>query len=52
LCHERQLALLLATHDREAAAFADQVLELRDGRLREHDTEGLAATLTETGSGP
>jgi putative ABC transport system ATP-binding protein len=48
LCHERKLALLLATHDREAAAFADQVLRLRDGRLREHDTEQQQATLTET----
>jgi len=37
LCHERKLALLLATHDPEAAAFADQVVELRDGRLRERD---------------
>ena len=32
-CKERQVAMLLATHDREAAAFADRVLELRDGRL-------------------
>ncbi len=37
LCHERKLALLLATHDPEAAAFADQVVELRDGRLRERN---------------
>ncbi|MGP0100139.1 MAG: ABC transporter ATP-binding protein [Solirubrobacteraceae bacterium] len=33
LCRERKVALLLATHDREAAEFADQVLELRDGKL-------------------
>jgi putative ABC transport system ATP-binding protein len=33
LCHERDMALLLATHDPQAAAFADQVHELRDGRL-------------------
>jgi putative ABC transport system ATP-binding protein len=36
LCHERDMALLLATHDPQAAAFADQVHELRDGRLTEY----------------
>lgn len=36
LCLERQMALLLATHDPQAAAFADQVHELRDGRLVEY----------------
>jgi len=34
LCRERGVALLLATHDREVAAFADEVLELHDGKLR------------------
>jgi ABC-type lipoprotein export system ATPase subunit len=34
LCRERGVALLLATHDREAAAFADAVHELRDGKLK------------------
>jgi len=33
LCHERNAALLLATHDPEAASFADKTVELRDGRL-------------------
>ncbi|MBA3808520.1 MAG: ABC transporter ATP-binding protein [Solirubrobacterales bacterium] len=33
LCRERHVALLLATHDPEAVEFADEVLELRDGRL-------------------
>jgi putative ABC transport system ATP-binding protein len=33
LCREREMALLLATHDPQAAAFADHVHELRDGRL-------------------
>ena len=33
LCREREMALLLATHDPQSAAFADQVHELRDGRL-------------------
>jgi putative ABC transport system ATP-binding protein len=35
-CEERGAALLLATHDPQAAAFAGQVHELRDGRLREY----------------
>jgi putative ABC transport system ATP-binding protein len=35
LCRERDVALLVATHDPEVAAFADQILELRDGRLCE-----------------
>lgn len=34
LCRERKMALLLATHDPQAAEFADRVHELRDGRLR------------------
>ncbi len=33
VCEARNMALLLVTHDPEAAAFADEVQELRDGRL-------------------
>jgi putative ABC transport system ATP-binding protein len=33
-CGERGAAVLLVTHDPQAAAIADRVLELRDGRLR------------------
>jgi putative ABC transport system ATP-binding protein len=33
LCRERDMAVLLATHDPQAAVFADEVHELRDGRL-------------------
>lgn len=33
LCRERGAAIVLATHDPQAAAYADQVHELRDGRL-------------------
>lgn len=33
VCKERGVAVLLATHDPQATAFADRVLELRDGRL-------------------
>ncbi len=32
-CEERQVAMLLTTHDPQAAAFANRVLELRDGKL-------------------
>jgi putative ABC transport system ATP-binding protein len=41
LCHERQMALLLATHDPQAAYFADQVHELRDGRLTEYEPDHI-----------
>jgi putative ABC transport system ATP-binding protein len=33
---ERGMAIVLATHDPQAAAFADQVYELRDGQLGEY----------------
>jgi len=33
VCREREMTLLLATHDPNAAAFADRVVELRDGRI-------------------
>lgn len=36
LCEERGVAVLLATHDPQAAVFADRVYELRDGRLGEY----------------
>ena len=32
-CQERGHAVLMATHSREAAAFASRVIEMRDGRL-------------------
>ncbi len=47
LCQQRGTAVVLATHDPQAAAFADQVHELRDGRLREYEVE---AVLIEPGS--
>lgn len=34
LCRERAVAVLLVTHDPEAAAYADRVHTLRDGRLQ------------------
>jgi putative ABC transport system ATP-binding protein len=36
LCRERDTAVLLVTHDPQAAALADRALALRDGRLVEH----------------
>lgn len=36
ICAERGATVLLATHDPQAAGFADQVHELRDGRLQEY----------------
>jgi putative ABC transport system ATP-binding protein len=36
LCRDRGLTVLLATHDPQAAAFANQVHELRDGSLGEY----------------
>ncbi len=36
LCHKRKMALILATHDPQAVMFADQIHELRDGRLTKY----------------
>ncbi|HXE45982.1 MAG TPA: ABC transporter ATP-binding protein [Conexibacter sp.] len=35
IARERRVGVLLATHDPEAARFADRVFELRDGQLRD-----------------
>ena len=37
LCHERGVAIVLVSHDPMAAAYADQVFSLIDGRLSEHE---------------
>jgi putative ABC transport system ATP-binding protein len=51
LCEERDMALLLATHDPQAAAFADEVHELRDGRLQAYtpDQDPVAAEPSKPG---
>ncbi len=36
LCRERATTVVLATHDPQAAAFADRVHELRDGQLADY----------------
>jgi putative ABC transport system ATP-binding protein len=46
VCRERQVAVLLVTHDPRAAAFADRVLELRDGRLRRYEPTADPASLS------
>ncbi len=47
LCRERGTAVLLATHDPQAAAFADRVHELRDGPSREYWPDDPPASPTE-----
>jgi putative ABC transport system ATP-binding protein len=42
VCRERRTAVLLVTHDPRAAAHADRVLALRDGRLVAHEPDRLA----------
>lgn len=45
LCRERGIAMLLVTHDPQAAAYADRVHTLRDGRLTDgHTDPSLAST--------
>jgi putative ABC transport system ATP-binding protein len=39
LCRERHAAVLLATHDPQAVAFADRAHELRDGHLHEYNPD-------------
>ena len=41
LCASRDMALLLATHDPQAVAFADCAYEVRDGRLHEYSPEDV-----------
>jgi putative ABC transport system ATP-binding protein len=47
LCAERGTAVLLATHDPQAAAYADRVHELRDGRLESYRPDTGLASLFE-----
>jgi putative ABC transport system ATP-binding protein len=42
LCREREVALLLVTHDPRAAGYADRVQALRDGRLVAYRADSLA----------
>ena len=40
LCHERDVATLLVTHDLQAAGYADRAVELRDGKLGDYVADG------------
>jgi putative ABC transport system ATP-binding protein len=45
LRHEREVAIVLVSHDPLAAQYADRVLALRDGQLTDHQVElGYAAS--------
>jgi putative ABC transport system ATP-binding protein len=44
-CRERDVAVVLVTHDPQAASFADRVFALRDGRLGEYEQAPLGAPL-------
>ncbi len=46
ICHEREIPMLLVTHDPEAIGFVDRALTLRDGHL----AEGLDAELMRVSS--
>jgi putative ABC transport system ATP-binding protein len=57
-CVERHQTIVLVTHDSKAAAYADRVLVISDGRIRdeialgrrdEHDTGPLVSRLAELG---
>jgi putative ABC transport system ATP-binding protein len=51
ICREARTAVLLVTHDPQAARFADRVLALRDGRIVEHDP-GETFVPLDTGEAP
>lgn len=42
-CREQRAAVLLATHDPQATAFADRVYSLRDGKLLDYEPDHLFA---------
>ncbi len=44
-CRERRVALVLVTHDPQAAAFADRVYTLRDGRLSDYEPAKASASV-------
>jgi putative ABC transport system ATP-binding protein len=45
ICRERRVAIVLVTHDPQAAAYADRVHALHDGRLVAHEPEPALASL-------
>jgi putative ABC transport system ATP-binding protein len=51
LCQVRRTAVLLATHDPQAVAFADRAYELSDGHLHDYQADELYARANETAVG-
>jgi putative ABC transport system ATP-binding protein len=47
LCHERDLAVLLVTHDPQATSFVDHTYTLRDGQLSDGLDVDLAAVVNQ-----
>ena len=45
LCRERAVAIVLVSHDPIAAAYADRVYALRDGRLSDYRPDSPAPVL-------
>ncbi len=45
ICRERNLTVVLVTHDPQAAAYADRVHTLRDGRLTDEEPERRLASV-------
>lgn len=46
LCRERDVAVVLVSHDPMAAKYADQVFSLIDGKLSEHGVDPIPGQLT------
>jgi putative ABC transport system ATP-binding protein len=51
VCRERGTAMLIATHDPQAAAFADRAHTLRDGRLQEGRTAAEESSRSRAATG-
>lgn len=49
LCGERGVTVVLATHDPQAASFAGQIYELRDGHLQEYRPEHVLVPVVSLG---
>ncbi len=50
LCHERQSAILLVTHDPQAAGYADRAYWLRDGQLQDYELDRVGAVSLPNGA--